>query len=311
MTTTLTHPRPAALPARQSMSPLDRVLAGPTRLAPLTAAVLAHYTDAEGRPREVLARPGMAAACWSSTATPAPGAIAGWWRTSLPTSRSRTRARVPRLPARSSPAPLPAARSRGSPHGSLLRGVRVAGGGRRAPRSAPVAGGGGAARPPRCSALAGAARHRPVDPGAALVPVAAGAAEAPGLAVSRARPQPESVRDVVGCMDGYEPVRALTVRALEVHRRTPRSRWRCCAASCNASTPVGSCSTGGCAGGRARDAHPGGQPRARSPSAAVGSSATARQLQRRDQLARPPRRLCARGRPTAAPRRGSTATCWR
>ncbi len=34
-------------------------------------------------------------------------------------------------------------------------------------------------------------------------------------------PQPESVRDVVGCMDGYEPVRALTVRAVARHREDP------------------------------------------------------------------------------------------
>jgi hypothetical protein len=31
-------------------------------------------------------------------------------------------------------------------------------------------------------------------------------------------PQPESVRDAVACMEGYEPVRALTVRALAHHR---------------------------------------------------------------------------------------------
>jgi hypothetical protein len=31
-------------------------------------------------------------------------------------------------------------------------------------------------------------------------------------------PRPESVRDAVACMDGYEPVRALTVRALARHR---------------------------------------------------------------------------------------------
>jgi hypothetical protein len=31
-------------------------------------------------------------------------------------------------------------------------------------------------------------------------------------------PQPESVRDAIACMDGYEPVRELTVRALERHR---------------------------------------------------------------------------------------------
>ncbi len=31
-------------------------------------------------------------------------------------------------------------------------------------------------------------------------------------------PQPESVRDAVGCMEGYEPVRALTVRALAHYR---------------------------------------------------------------------------------------------
>jgi hypothetical protein len=31
-------------------------------------------------------------------------------------------------------------------------------------------------------------------------------------------PHPESVRDVVACMEGYEPVRALTVRALARHR---------------------------------------------------------------------------------------------
>lgn len=31
-------------------------------------------------------------------------------------------------------------------------------------------------------------------------------------------PQPESVRDVVACMEGYEPVRALTAKALVAHR---------------------------------------------------------------------------------------------
>lgn len=31
-------------------------------------------------------------------------------------------------------------------------------------------------------------------------------------------PQPESVRDVIACMDGYEPVRALTARAVARHR---------------------------------------------------------------------------------------------
>ncbi len=59
------------------------------------------------------------------------------------------------------------------------------------------------------------ARHR-------LAPIAA------GLGVSELRwcrfpaeggePQPESVRDAIACMDGYEPVRELTVRALERHR---------------------------------------------------------------------------------------------
>ncbi len=45
---------------------------------------------------------------------------------------------------------------------------------------------------------------------------AAALGQGPGQPASG--PQPESVRDVVGCMDGYEPVRALTVRALERHR---------------------------------------------------------------------------------------------
>jgi hypothetical protein len=44
----------------------------------------------------------------------------------------------------------------------------------------------------------------------------------PWPASARPRPEggvsrPESVRDAVACMDGYEPVRALTVRALERH----------------------------------------------------------------------------------------------
>ncbi len=33
--------------------------------------------------------------------------------------------------------------------------------------------------------------------------------------------RPESVRDAVACMESYEPVRALTVRALELHRGDP------------------------------------------------------------------------------------------
>ncbi len=39
-----------------------------------------------------------------------------------------------------------------------------------------------------------------------------------GSAQRASGPRPESVRDVVACMDGYEPVRALTVRALARHR---------------------------------------------------------------------------------------------
>jgi hypothetical protein len=45
-----------------------------------------------------------------------------------------------------------------------------------------------------------------------------GAAELGGSGQPATGPQPESVRDVVGCMDGYEPVRAFTIRALERHR---------------------------------------------------------------------------------------------
>ncbi len=39
-----------------------------------------------------------------------------------------------------------------------------------------------------------------------------------GSAQRASGPRPESVRDVVACMDGYEPVRALTVRALARYR---------------------------------------------------------------------------------------------
>jgi hypothetical protein len=60
------------------------------------------------------------------------------------------------------------------------------------------------------------ARHR-------LAPVAAGLG-IPELrwcclrAEGGCESQPESVRDAIACMDGYEPVRELTVRALERHR---------------------------------------------------------------------------------------------
>ena len=45
-----------------------------------------------------------------------------------------------------------------------------------------------------------------------------GAERAYGAGQPASAPQPESVRDAVACMDGYEPVRALTVTALERHR---------------------------------------------------------------------------------------------
>jgi hypothetical protein len=63
------------------------------------------------------------------------------------------------------------------------------------------------------------ARHR-------LAPVATGPG-IPELRWCRLRAegggelQPESVRDAIACMDGYEPVRELTVRALERHREDP------------------------------------------------------------------------------------------
>jgi hypothetical protein len=60
MTTTLTHPCPRRVPG--AARPRPRASRGARGVRPdarpITGAVLAHYADAEGRPREVFARPG-------------------------------------------------------------------------------------------------------------------------------------------------------------------------------------------------------------------------------------------------------------
>ena len=68
--------------------------------------------------------------------------------------------------------------------------------------------------------------------------------------------RPESVRDAVACMESYEPFALSPSERSRSIARTPRSQWRCCAPSCGASTRAGSSSTGASPGGARRDAAP-------------------------------------------------------
>ena len=203
-------------PSRSHRTPTVRP---PTRAARLTTpGVLASYTDSAGRLREVLALPGHGgsvlvldrdAATWGDRRLVAHLAADEPLENAQLVCRDYLRDPRPRRCRR--------ARPRGSPRGPLRGGVRAAGGGRRT-RSARVAGEGGAARPSRCLPPAGGA-CRPAARSRSCAGAGGRARRARARLAQRASgPRPESVRDVVACMDGYEPVRALTVRALARYR---------------------------------------------------------------------------------------------
>ena len=180
-----------------------------TRAARLTTpGVLAGYTDRAGRRREVLALPGHGASVLvldRDAATWGDRRLVAHLAADEPLENAqfvcRDYMRDPRpdrcralAPEDLLTAPFPAGGEQGDCRERDLR---------PAPGTVELSDGHGA-------------RHR-------LVPVAA------GLGIPELRwcclraggvgePQPESVRDAIACMDGYEPVRELTVRALERHR---------------------------------------------------------------------------------------------
>ncbi len=216
MTTTLTHPRPRRAPrAARSRPRTSRGARGVRPDArPITGAVLAHYADAEGRPREVLARPGRG------------GSV-------LVLDRDAGTLEDRRLVAH-----LAADEPAENASVVCLHYLGNARGRRCRPLTAedleavPFGEAGADAEPVAVTPLPapqlldghGCLHRLEVLDGPSIPELRwcrRPCREEPGADGGAERGEPESVRDAVGRLESYEPLRALTLEAVAAHRGDP------------------------------------------------------------------------------------------